>query len=181
MKLIIGLCLVAAVAADFSEFKEKHGKQYKNCKEARIAEGHYNRNTKFFEEHNAKFAAGNVSYAVGENQFADQDHAVLAVAKKCMNGPPPKTRALPAEQNPATFPPGAPSKDWRYTMPGVRDQGPCGACWAFATVATMESLYTRNNHQYVLAPQYLIDCSRDSQNRGCDGGWPANAMSKKVQ
>lgn len=176
MKLFIALCLVAAVAADFREFKKKYGKKYKDCNETSIAKGHYNANIKAFDEHNALYKAGNVTYTVGINEFTDQDHAVAAVHKKCMNGPPASSRALP-EQNPANFPPGAPSRDWSATMPGIRNQGSCGACWAFATVATMESLYTRNNHQYVMSPQYLIDCSRDGLNRGCDGGWPENAMN----
>lgn len=181
MKLFIAFYLVAAVAADFSEFKKKYGKKYKNANESLIAECHYNNNTKFFAEHNALHAAGNVSFAVGVNEFADQDHVLLAtVHKKCANGPPKSrnSRAFPAQQKPSTFPPGADSKDWTSTMQPIRDQGNCGSCWAFATVATLESLYQRNSHEFKMSPQYLVDCSRRAQNKGCNGGWPADAMCK---
>lgn len=180
MKVFTAFCLVAVVAADFSEFKKKYSKIYKDAQEALIAESHYNNNTKSFDEHNAKYEAGNVSFTVGVNEFADQDHVLLAtVHKKCVNGPPqnPNKRALPAQQNPATFPPGAASKDWTWTMEPIRDQGSCGSCWAFATIATMESLYRRNNHAFKMSPQYLVDCNRDSSNQGCNGGWAANAMN----
>jgi inhibitor of cysteine peptidase len=55
----------------------------------------------------------------------------------------------------------------------VRNQGGCGSCWAFSTVAPLESniLYhggvTRD-----LSEQYLLSCN--SNNWGCDGGFFAH-------
>lgn len=184
MKLFILFCLMAVVASKFSEFKKKYGKKYKDANESDIAESHYNNNTKFFDKHNALHKAGNVFFAVGVNEFADQHHVLLAtVHKKCTSGPPKNhnSRALPAQQKASSFPAGASSKDWTSTMQPVRDQGVCSSCWAFAAIATLESLYQRNSHVFTMSPQYLVDCDRDASNKGCDYGWPEMAMSKRFK
>jgi C1A family cysteine protease len=74
---------------------------------------------------------------------------------------------------PATF-------DWRdfngkNYVTGVRSQGNCGSCWAFATTAALESnvmIYTGVNAN--LAEQILISCGNAG---GCDGGYPTTASS----
>lgn len=179
MKLFIVLCLVAAVAADFGDFQKKHGRKYKNAEQALKAEAHFKRNMKKFEEHNAKFQAGEVSFTIGENQFSDKNHTEV-IAAICKTVAPKDMRALPAVQLPSTFPAGAASKDYTSWMQPVVDQGDCGSCWAFATVAQLESVYKRNSpvYNYVMSPQYLVDCSTASPNTGCDGGWPSVAMTK---
>ena len=54
----------------------------------------------------------------------------------------------------------------------VRDQGDCGSCWAFATVAMFESEAVRIKGRSVtslnLAEQFLLKCDRN--NYGCNGG-----------
>lgn len=63
--------------------------------------------------------------------------------------------------------------DWRNRhgknwMTSVKDQGNCGACWAFATLGAMESyinLYYNRNIDYDLSEEELISCS----GHGCDG------------
>ena len=74
------------------------------------------------------------------------------------------------------------SFDWRdyngnWVTP-VKDQSPgdtrCGSCWAFATVAQMESLILiKNNTPYPnldvdLSEQFIVSC--DTSNSGCNGG-----------
>lgn len=179
MKFFIVFCLAAAVAADFSDFQERFGKEYKNAEEALKAEAYYLMHLKYFDEHNAKFAAGEVTFTVGETKFSDQNHTEV-IAKICRTTPPKTMRALPAVQDPSTFPAGEPSKDWTSIMQPVVDQGNCGSCWTFATVAQLESVYKRNSNNYVMSQQYLVDCSRDQPNNGCNGGWPAVAMGREL-
>ena len=56
------------------------------------------------------------------------------------------------------------------------DQGGCGACWAFVTASTLESLNAIENDLAEVptySVQYLMDC--DNVNWACDGGWMYDA------
>jgi C1A family cysteine protease len=68
--------------------------------------------------------------------------------------------------------------DWRdknIFLP-VRNQEDCGACWAFATVGTIEAHRAiKFNKKMYLSPQQLVDC--DSKEKGCKGGWPSIAYN----
>ena len=60
--------------------------------------------------------------------------------------------------------------DWvvrgAVTTPG--DQGRCGSCWAFATVATIESVNQIYTGELLnLSEQELVDC--DPEEGGCKG------------
>lgn len=62
--------------------------------------------------------------------------------------------------------------DWRAqnkVNPTMKEQDNCGACWAFATTAALESQYMIKKDQSIsLSEQYLVDC--DNLNHGCQGG-----------
>ncbi|XP_057296044.1 dipeptidyl peptidase 1-like [Hydractinia symbiolongicarpus] len=67
--------------------------------------------------------------------------------------------------------------DWRNTKGGdfvspVRNQGQCGSCYAFASMAVLEAsvrIGTNNAKQPVFSPQNIVACSNYSQ--GCSGGF----------
>jgi len=69
------------------------------------------------------------------------------------------------------------SLDWRNIsgvsyVPDVRDQASCGSCYAFGTLAMLESrirIKSKNQDKTVLSPQEIVSCSNYSQ--GCDGGF----------
>lgn len=70
------------------------------------------------------------------------------------------------------------SFDWRshngtsFVSP-VRDQGSCGSCYAFGSMAMLEArvrLMSNNTMQPVFSTQDIVSCSEYSQ--GCDGGFP---------
>jgi len=65
--------------------------------------------------------------------------------------------------------------DWRNksVVNRVKDQGQCGSCWAFATVANAESIWAiEKGDLLVLSEQEVVDCSKGFGywNRGCNGG-----------
>jgi len=58
----------------------------------------------------------------------------------------------------------------------VVDQGMCGSCWAFTSVAVYESNYLiRGGRMPNASEQHVLDCSLDLVNNteagSCDGGW----------
>ncbi|XP_053975133.1 cathepsin O-like [Hylaeus volcanicus] len=62
--------------------------------------------------------------------------------------------------------------DWREkgVVTPVREQGSCGACWAFSTVQVAESMLAiKNGTLRTLSVQEMIDCARNG-NFGCEGG-----------
>uniref|UniRef100_A0A5S6R2I5 Dipeptidyl peptidase 1 n=1 Tax=Trichuris muris TaxID=70415 RepID=A0A5S6R2I5_TRIMR len=77
--------------------------------------------------------------------------------------------------------------DWRNVsgvnyVSEVRDQGYCGSCYIFASVAILESRYrilTRNEQKPILSPQDVLNCSPYAQ--GCNGGFPFLIAGKHAE
>ncbi|EFA85927.1 Cathepsin L precursor [Heterostelium album PN500] len=74
--------------------------------------------------------------------------------------------------------------DWRYDLSGVKNQGYCGSCYAFASLAPLEAFLTRRGQRVSLSEQEIVDCSKNLYNlftyqkyiasygnHGCKGGW----------
>lgn len=52
----------------------------------------------------------------------------------------------------------------------VRNQGSCGSCWIFASIAALEAIYKiQRQLTYNLSEQQILSCV--SQGWGCEGGW----------
>ncbi len=60
-----------------------------------------------------------------------------------------------------------------YGCTPIKNQGNCGACWAFSTTGVLENLIkVKDNITMSLSEQYLISCNRE--NYSCYGGWWAH-------
>uniref|UniRef100_A0A0G4F3B8 Peptidase C1A papain C-terminal domain-containing protein n=1 Tax=Chromera velia CCMP2878 TaxID=1169474 RepID=A0A0G4F3B8_9ALVE len=65
------------------------------------------------------------------------------------------------------------SVDWRTSgiISPVKNQGPCGSCWAFAAADLVEAYHTKASGQlHTLSPQQLLDCTPNPEQCGGSGG-----------
>lgn len=131
-------------------------------------------------EHNILNDLGLYSYRQSINSFADQTPREVYATRKGFGAGDKRV-----------FNPGQESLDhidvkdlptyidWRITgiVTDVKNQGSCGSCWAFATVASLEGLHALATRNIVtLSAQNLVDCAQAEGNHGCGGGYPWDAF-----
>lgn len=186
MKALVVLCLACLVAAEisddqmWSEYRQTFKKTYKNAMDVITAKLNMRNQVRDVKNHNRAYAKGDVTFTMGLNEFSDTNLSETR-DQLCRTVVQPTPRfLLSLFRDPFSFPPGPAMMDWSTFLPPVVNQATCGACWAFATVAQLESLYRREFllASYTLSVQYLIDCCNIAPNNGCSGGWPKVAMGK---
>ena len=88
----------------------------------------------------------------------------------------PSSQDVPAPRAPVASSAPLPAVlDWRNrtTLTGIRNQGSCGGCWAFATVGVLESAISIHEGTITdLSEQYLISCN--TYGWSCNGGFTAH-------
>merc|ERR1719473_332914 len=90
---------------------------------------------------------------------------------------PPVAPDLPIDDVPGSF-------DWREkgAVNDVKNQGQCGSCWSFATVANIEGVnFMKTKNLVSLSEQELVDCDKKTGNEGCSGGLPTNAFKDMIE
>ena len=111
------------------------------------------------------------TFTVGENVATKRSFNQL-----CGFVVPDNYQEIYSEEYPLTLTGPLPdSFDWRDLggCTPVKDQGQCGSCWAFGTVAPFEcNILIKDQEMVILSEQYLINCNQD--NYGCNGGWWAH-------
>jgi len=59
----------------------------------------------------------------------------------------------------------------------IRNQNSCGDCWANSAVVLVESLHVQQTGELIqLSVEQAAECSGPEYNRGCEGGWPKDAL-----
>ncbi|KAI5934143.1 Procathepsin L [Manis javanica] len=153
----------------WSQWMATHGKLY-DVDEEIGRRAVWEKNMKMIDKHNQEYNLGNHSFTMAMNAFGDLTSEEL---RQVMNGfQKQKYRKEKVfEEHPLAEIP--PSVDWRekgYLTP-VKDQGPCGSCWAFSAVGALEGQMFRKTGKLVsLSEQNLMDCSEPQGNGGCSGG-----------
>merc|ERR1712137_1466123 len=77
----------------------------------------------------------------------------------------------------------AASIDWttKGVVNPVKNQGQCGSCWAFSTVANIEGVnFLATKKLLSLSEQELVDCDKKTGDKGCQGGLPSNAFKDMI-
>ncbi|KAK2195085.1 bifunctional Cysteine peptidase [Babesia duncani] len=179
---------------EFDNFNKEYNKTHKNDKEAYKCFVNYKNNVELIVNHNTREGE---TYTMGINKFADLSKDEIKRMLKAMPSKeyinyisevtdgPKKTPEFEFRYKQAK---GLPSNayvdkpigegiDWRRcdVISTPRDQGTCGSCWAFATIAAVEAMYKIENAMtYILSEQELVSC--DENSYGCSGGFSDSAM-----
>ncbi|XP_074591789.1 cysteine protease XCP1-like [Curcuma longa] len=160
----------------FELWMSKHGKSYSSLEEKLRRLEVFEDNLKHIDEANRK----QTSYWLGLNEFADMSHDEFKARYLGLDRIDVPRRRSSAGSifryvNAGDLPK---SMDWRKkgAVTHVKDQGQCGSCWAFSTVAAVEGInQIVTGNLTSLSEQELIDCS--SENNGCNGGLMDYAFS----
>jgi hypothetical protein len=147
----------------FTEYKKLYNLHFDNKFEETYREIIYNDNVVEIEKHNRQ---GNSTYTMGINQFTyltKQEFVDTYLGTKI------PTPYLPVDD---TFIDSA-EIDWASfgAVTSIKNQGACGACWAFSATGALEGLSKIGyNNLQSFSEQQLIDCSSSYGNQGCAGG-----------
>jgi len=148
----------------FTKWTQEHNKVYSTPNE------HFFRLGVFFANYlKVKALQQTESYEVAINAFADMTPAEFK-AKFLGFRMTDRPRNVVLTQSITANPPAV---DWRTKgiVNDVKDQGQCGSCWAFSTVAAIEGKWAQVKGKLVsLSEQQLVDCSTSYGNQGCNGG-----------
>ncbi|KAJ3678419.1 hypothetical protein LUZ60_002222 [Juncus effusus] len=160
----------------YDSWRAKHAKSYNALDELETRFAIFKDNVLFVDAHNAK---PDRTYSLGLNRFADmtnEEFRKVHLGLK-MDGSERKNRVVGEDNGVDEDLPE--SIDWRArgAVAPVKDQGSCGSCWAFSTVAAVEGINKIVTGELIsLSEQELVDCD-NSQNQGCNGGLMDDAFS----
>nr|XP_023024669.1 cathepsin L-like proteinase [Leptinotarsa decemlineata] len=185
--LAIFATVLIAVTASTNEdqwiaFKQTHGKTYKSLLEERTRFGIFQSNLMKIKEHNARYDKGEETYFLGVTRFADLTHGEFKDFLRRQIKNKPRLHATPT-----VFPEDLEvpdSIDWteKGAVLEVKDQNPCGSCWAFSATGALEGQNAiLNNVRIPLSEQQLLDCSGSYGNGDCDEGGIMSAAFEYVR
>ncbi|KAK9872869.1 hypothetical protein WA026_019656 [Henosepilachna vigintioctopunctata] len=179
--LLFFICSVLSIQEqelieEWNNFQVKYGKTYRSPLEARKRLAIFNDNLEEIRAHNALFDEGKTTYRKGINKLADLTHEEIKQHYKSglLNKPLTNSGGIFKKSNSVQLPDFV---DWREkgAVSEVKNQGDCGACWAFSATGALESqLRIKQNLSLSLSEQNLVDCNKADE--GCHGGWPSHAL-----
>lgn len=165
---LLSLGLSVTLRDDFLAFQNQYGKQYLPQERA-YRERVFRYNLEWIDKMNRQ----GHSYTLGVSRFADMTSTEFASSRFAGCLLQSKTHKEPVHLNNEP----EPAIDWREkgAVTPVKDQGDCGACWAFSATGAMEGGQFIYRHESVsVSEQELIDC--DTEDNGCGGGLMTGAF-----
>ncbi|CAD2100494.1 chabaupain 1 [Plasmodium vinckei brucechwatti] len=177
-------------ASKFFKYMKEYNKKYNNMDEQLERFENFKRSHMKVQKHNEMIGKNGVTYVQKVNQYSDFSKDEFDNYFKKLPSIPHDLKAkhvVPLKTHLANnnitlkkdqlkgYPDHRDYRDKFYLLP-PKDQGMCGSCWAFATVASFEFLFARAMAVMPISfsEQQLVDCSTD--NAGCDGGHPFYAL-----
>jgi len=182
----LGASVSPDVEEKFQEFEAQFGKNYATGeREARLVI--FQQNLKRIDElqqgeqGSAKYSHLTQFADLSEKEFSTRQGYHGRSQNVGSNVPSSDTRDLPSDF------------DWRPqgAVNSIKDQGQCGSCWAFATVANIEGAgYVSTGKLVSLSEQDLMDCDaatgtdthgdKYGPDAGCGGGLPKWAYADMI-
>ncbi|KAE8801993.1 Fruit bromelain [Hordeum vulgare] len=179
----------------FLMWQATHNQSYRSAEERLRRFQVYRDNVEYIETTNRR---GDLTYQLGENQFADLTREEFIARFTSYNGDDDRTgdddsvitTAAVGGGDPDLWSSGGddvsldpPSVDWRAkgaVVPPKSQSSSCSSSWAFVAVATIESLHAIKTGKLVaLSEQQLVDC--DQYDGGCNRGTFRRAFHWVIQ
>lgn len=183
--LILFLASAALVAAEFTDeqedrwlnFKLDNNKLFLSPGKELERKVTFLKNCDEVDAHNQRFENNETTYTTDINPFSDLTHDQFMSRFTGIEIPEFHSYTGPVITLRQTPPA---SVDWRRKGPAIRNQNPCGSCWAFCSVGAVEYAYCKKNKidpcNIDLSEQQLVDCCYAPGKDSCQGGWITNAM-----
>ncbi|QDP16893.1 hypothetical protein Tsubulata_033998 [Turnera subulata] len=149
----------------------RNGKAYTCLQEKEARFEIFRSNLRYIDEQNSL----NRTYKLGLTKFADitnEEYRAIYLGtrfdakRRIMKSKKPNPRYMNSGHKLPVH------VDWRLNgaVNPIKDQGDCGSCWAFSTIAAVEGINKIVTGELVsLSEQELVDCDR-TYNAGCNGG-----------
>ncbi|XP_055296407.1 procathepsin L-like isoform X2 [Sitodiplosis mosellana] len=168
---------------EWESFKSEHSKSYESETEEVYRKSIFIANKILIDQHNNLYYDGEISYEVALNAYSDLTDSEFSSQMKGYKHHSGRNKRYYSRgartqftgSSNATIPEHV---DWRDkgAVTEVKDQNPCGSCWAFAATGALESQHFIKTGKLVpFSEQNLIDCSQSYGNEGCNGGWVDSA------
>ncbi|XP_014239822.1 cathepsin L1-like [Cimex lectularius] len=186
MQLFIFVCVISSILAEsdseWEMFKKKYNRTYNNDEYEAIHREVFISNKKAIDEHNAKYEKGLMTYSLKINHFADfTPDEIKALFGKSSMEVIDKRWGLRAKRNVAneSIDELVPDYvDWvkKGAVTPIKDQGLCGSCYIFSSLAALESqLFLKRGKLVSLSAQNFLDCAKkgyEYNENPCLGGSP---------
>ncbi|WCJ32676.1 Cysteine proteinases superfamily protein [Euphorbia peplus] len=158
----------ASMQTMHEQWMARYGRVYKDPNEKEMRFDIFKQNVQFIESFNK---ADGKSYKLGINKFADLTNEEFKTSRNRFKGHMCSEQAGPFRYANISAVPT--SMDWRKkgAVTPIKDQGQCGSCWAFSTVAAVEGVTQLTTGKLIsLSEQELVSCDTKGEDQGCEGG-----------
>ncbi|KAF9591101.1 hypothetical protein IFM89_001445 [Coptis chinensis] len=161
------------------QWMTNYGRVYKDSDEKEMRFQIFKTNVEYIDTFNK---VGDRTYVLSVNGFADQTNEEFIASRNGYKNSPERMSGTTFRYEKVTAVPS--SMDWRKkgAVTPIKDQGQCGSCWAFSTVASMEGITQLSTGKLIsLSEQELVDCDVNGEDQGCEGGLMDEAFDFIVQ